>query len=146
MNEKLSPHTEVQKEFGEIERFAHRIAIFKYGTREAVGEASIVENNKPVPHLILLNLDVHKAEERGKGFASQIMEEVERMSKEKGKPVILYDVTDRHHKEQNPKAIGMYGKREGWTQLIGEDGIVTNRWVYGTTDRTTLEALYQRYK
>ena len=121
------------------------LVIFKYGTDEAVGEASIVEPERPFPHIVLLNLSVHRPEQRGKGFSSQLMEEIERMSMDTGKPVVLYDATAGDGGEQNPEAVGMYGKRPGWVQLKGPHGTVTDRYVYGTTDDGLLRKLYERY-
>ena len=144
MDENFPQRKEIQKEFGEIERLGNHLAIFKYGTNEAVGEASIAEPTRPFPHIVLLQLDVYKAEQRGKGFASQLMEEVERMSRESGKPVVLCDVTAEDG-EQNPKAVGMYGKRPGWTRLQSSGGVVSNRYVYGTTDPELLEKFYEMY-
>ena len=145
MSERLLPQKEIQKEFGEVERIGPLILIKRFGTKEEVGRASLVENDKPIPHLTLLNVDVPESE-RGKGFASQILAEVERISEEAHRPVILYDVTERYHREQNPKAIHMYGKRTGWVPVLDAHGVPIDRYMYGISDPAILAKFYEHYK
>lgn len=103
----------------------------KFGTREMIGLLNFTECGNP-PHYSVSSVFI-LSPERGKGFASQLLAEIEKVSRETGKPIVLRDGTSDAH-GQNQKAVGLYDKREGWTRLRKSDGTVTKVCVYGTQD------------
>ena len=123
----------IQKEFGEVVRNGERLEIKKFGTNEVVGGIDFWEMDKP-PHYSLDTLKIENKEERGKGFASQLLAEAERISRQTNIPIVLYDGMLLYSGDQNSNAIGMYRKRSGWTRLKDSDGETTKWYVYGSQD------------
>ncbi len=132
----MSEAVPIQKEFGEIERLGNHIKIKKLGTERQVGQVTLLTEDKPIPHLIAYWLWVGR-KEQGKGFGSQLMEEVEKISHEQGKPVVLADGVK---KDENPHAVGMYARRDGWTEF----GSLKKKYVFGN-DEEKVSKLVQYY-
>ena len=107
----MSESLPIQKEFGEVERLGNKIQIKKFGTERVVGQIVLLQKTEPIPHYLAHWLWVGR-KDQGKGFASQIMSEVERVSDESGIPVVLHEAIDL---EQNQHAADIYEKRRGWT-------------------------------
>ena len=126
----------IQKEFGEIERLGNHIYIKKFGTERQVGQVTLLTEDKPISHLVAHWFCVGQ-NEQGKGFGSQLMEEVEKVSHEQGKPVVLADGIE---KDQNPHAVGMYARRKGWTGF----GSLKKKYVFGN-DEEKVSKLVQYY-
>jgi GNAT superfamily N-acetyltransferase len=123
-----------QKEFGEIVRDEDTLEIRKFGTETVVGRINLVKATQPVEHIQISTLMVNK-DEQGKGFASQLMAEVEKMSKEQNVPLLLNDAIDENKSGQNQGSVGMYAKRKGWTSLPDRYGRPTYYFVYGAEDK-----------
>jgi hypothetical protein len=129
----MSERFPIQKEFGEVKSSEGEILITKFGSKgEVVGRAKYFERAEPSPHLVLSSLNVASGE-KGKGFATQLMAEAERISQESGKPMLLYDAI-LVYGNANPDATGMYGRRPGWTRLREANGKATHYYVYGSRD------------
>ncbi|MDO8514273.1 MAG: GNAT family N-acetyltransferase [bacterium] len=137
MNEALP----IQKEFGEIERMGNKIQIKKFGSESISGTISLSKNMFPVPHYVAHFLWVGK-KDQGKGLASQLMAEVERISRESGEPILLGDAVEP---DQNPLAVGMYGKRAGWVQIPDSKGEPTSRYIYGLANPKLLTVFLNYY-
>ena len=88
---------------------------------EQIGGAEIQYLSKPLPHYVLKELWVD-FEHKGKGYASQIMDQVETFLKERKKPGLLVEAI----LEGDP-AQGMYAKR-GWQEVPNSLGIHVYNW------------------
>ncbi|KKW08667.1 MAG: hypothetical protein UY44_C0008G0032 [Candidatus Kaiserbacteria bacterium GW2011_GWA2_49_19] len=142
MNELLT----IRKEFGEIERLGSTINIRKFGSESIAGSISLVPLSEPIRLYLVYDLKVER-EEQGKGFASQLMAEVEKISRESSMPVVLHDATDKEKKggkTQNPLSIGMYKKRKGWVEVM-DPSQTYPVYVYGTRDKV-FEQIVDRIK
>ena len=80
-----------------------------------VGYARMLYASSPLPLYEVGLLHVNE-EERGKGFGSKLMAEVERLLKEKGKAGVLHEGIAVH--TPGSPAIGMY-ERRGWLPIPG---------------------------
>lgn len=134
-----------QKEFGEIERKTNSIEIKKFGTDEIIGELTYVKESDPVPHYYIESLNVDPPIEQGKGFASQLMAEMEKISQESSIPIVLFDAIIRHPR-QNPGSIGMYGKHRGWIEMFPDNMRLRDYFIYGTHDDELLARFAKKYE
>jgi GNAT superfamily N-acetyltransferase len=129
----------IQKEFGDIERekwgrSGHRLEIKKFGTEEIAGSITLEKHREPLPHYIAQSLYVFP-KQQGKGFATQLLEEVERISRETGVPVILHDGVKE---DQNSQAVGMYADLRGWTEVLDSKESPSGKsYIYGGDEETT---------
>ena len=97
----------------------HRFDLVVDGER--IGAAEIDYVSKPLPMYQVTDIYVD-FEHKGKGYASQIMEQVENWIKVRKKPGILVDAI----MEGDP-AQGMYAKR-GWKEVPGGMGLYVYNW------------------
>lgn len=133
-----------QKEFGEIERKSNSIEIKKFGTDEIIGRLDYVNESIPVPHYYIEFLSIEPPIEQGKGFASQLMAEMERMSQESSLPIVLYDAIHLGQR-QNPGSVGMYNKRPGWVEMDPEYRKLDGYYIYGLRDHKLLDQFVKEY-
>ena len=111
-------------------------------TDTVVGEAEFLESPNYPGCYVLTEMKV-KHDEQGKGFASQLMAEAERISRKTNKPIIIEDGIWPDDENQNPKSVGMYDKRPGWTRVVRADRSPTHYLVYGTQDPELFERLIE---
>lgn len=140
MSEALRP----ERETGKITSDGERLEIKRTGTNEVVGYADLLEQDDP-PRYELFYISVKDVENRGKGFASQLMSEIERISSETGKPVVLFDAILDPGMDSEHSAVGMYGKRAGWARLRSPKG-ATKVYVYGPHDAVFDEKILRIYE
>lgn len=129
----------MQKEFGETKQHLNTFEIRKFGQstrkqgalKETAGSVTFEEKVYPVPHYELKRLDVYKRENQGKGFASQLLSEVENLSATSGLPVVLEDGIIE---EDNPRAAGMYARRKGWIEVKSLRNPDITFYIFGDDD------------
>ena len=140
-----------QKEFGEIRHKADSIEIKKFGHsteaygehKEITGRAEYERHTKPVPHLKLESLDVFRRRDQGKGFASQLMAEMEAQSARSKEPVVVVDAI---HEVDNPDAIGMYGRRKGWIEVVNKNDTSATFYIFGGEADSNIQELIKYYR
>ncbi|HTR18649.1 MAG TPA: hypothetical protein VMH91_01550 [Candidatus Paceibacterota bacterium] len=136
----------IQKEFGEAKRRLNFIEIRKFGQstkeqgalKEVVGHVTVEEQTYPVPHYKVPRLDVYKRENQGKGFASQLLSEVEDLSRTSKLPVVLEDGIVE---QDNPEAAGMYARRKGWIEVKSRRGSDIRHYIFGNEDDENVQKL-----
>lgn len=135
----------IQKEIGHVERVGKRIIIKSLRidekepeTDEQIGEITLNDREKPIPHFMARLLHVRRTE-RGKGFGSQLLDEVERMSKETNKPVVLGNGIS-----SGSQASRMYSERTGWREIPSFAHTTMNGYVYAADPRDS-QLLYDFY-
>jgi hypothetical protein len=134
----------VQKEFGEIRRNENHFEIRKFGTDKVVGELDFYEYERPIKHYYLADLRA-VGDEQGKGYASQLMAEMESLSDESHVPVVVIDGIDKHDPGQNARSVGMYGRRRGWIPMSDEQGMAPGHYIYGLEDKDMLRKFIDQY-
>jgi GNAT superfamily N-acetyltransferase len=131
----------IQKEFGEVDRKDNYIIIRKFGSEKEVGFARIEHTDIPIPHDYIDELTVFDREQ-GKGFSSQLMTEVENVSRERGTPIILVDAIS---KDRNPMAFGMYSKRKGWIEVQDKNQPDVRHYIFGDKVDKNIRTLIRYY-
>ncbi len=99
-----------------------------------IGSAEINYFSKPLPMYVLSDLYVDY-DQKGKGYASKIMERVEKFLVERRKPGFLADAIF----DDDP-AKGMYAKR-GWIEIPEDIAGVKGTYVYNWSEDVPLEIL-----
>lgn len=111
----LSPKEAMEND----ERPQHHFDLVVDGVK--IGSAEIDYFSKPLPLYQVTDLYVDFAE-KGKGYASQIMTQVEEWLTERKKPGVILDAI-----VEGDPAEGMYAKR-GWTAVPGGRGLHVFNW------------------
>jgi GNAT superfamily N-acetyltransferase len=104
---------------------------------EKIGSAEINYFSKPIPLYQVTDLYVD-FEHKGKGYASKIMDEVEKWIRSRRKPGILVDAI-----MEGDVAQGMYEKR-GWLKVPSNRGLYVLNWP-NDVDLSLLDGYSFRY-